>query len=203
MKQWLSPQTVQLIRRKRILYRRLRKKATPTLLHKYKKLRNRVRNLTRSDYYNYADDVSSAVYTNPKLFWKWIQTSRGCRHPIPPLNHAGSIITSDSQRATIFNEYFSSVFTRETDTDWAKLMEKFLSSNNQARISMNFSSVSATDVFEVLSQLNGNKACGPDGICPRLLKEGAEELSPSLSDIFNKSLRDGVLPVDWTSANIT
>ena len=51
--------------------------------------------------------------------------------------------------------------------------------------------------------LNVHKACGPDQICPCLLKEGAEQLSPSLVKIFNKSLDEGVLPLDWVSANIT
>ena len=73
----------------------------------------------------------------------------------------------------IFN--FSSVFTRETDADWAKLMEKFLFSNNQAYISLNSISVSVTDMFKVLSQLIINKACGLNGICPCLLKEGSIE----------------------------
>ena len=54
-----------------------------------------------------------------------------------------------------------------------------------------------------MSNLNVHKACGPDQICPRLLKEGAEQLLPSLVKIFNKSLDEGVLPLDWVSANIT
>ena len=68
MKQWLSPQTIQLIRKKRILYCRLKVKSTPTLLLKFKKLQNQVRFLTRSDYHNYANEISSALYTNPKIF---------------------------------------------------------------------------------------------------------------------------------------
>ena len=45
--------------------------------------------------------------------------------------------------------------------------------------------------------------CGPDQICPHLLKEGAEFIALSLAKLFNKSLSDGVLPRDWVSANIT
>ena len=53
-----------------------------------------------------------------------------------------------------------------------------------------------SEVFDLLSTLDVNKACGPDLICARLLKEGAAELSSSLADLFNKSLRDSVLPLD-------
>ena len=54
----------------------------------------------------------------------------------------------------------------------------------------------------MLSTLNCRKAGGPDRICPRLLKEGAAEISSSLSKLYNKSLQDSVLPVDWVSANV-
>ena len=59
-----------------------------------------------------------------------------------------------------------------------------------------------SEVFELLSSLNCRKASGPDTICPRLLKEGAAEISCSLSKLFNKSLRNSVLPLDWVSANV-
>jgi len=64
-------------------------------------------------------------------------------------------------------------------------------------------SVSPAEVFEELSSLNTHKACGPDQIYPRLLKEGADVLAPSLAKLFNKSLCDGVLSQDWVSANVT
>ena len=51
--------------------------------------------------------------------------------------------------------------------------------------------------------LNVHKACGPDQMCPRLLKEGAEQLAHSLMKLFNHSISNGVLPQDWASANIT
>ena len=61
---------------------------------------------------------------------------------------------------------------------------------------------STEEVFELLSSLKVNKACGPDKICARLLKEGAAELSPSLTTLFNKLLQDAVLPLDWVSAKV-
>ena len=60
--------------------------------------------------------------------------------------------------------------------------------------------MSPSDVHAELSALNTS---GPDGICPHLLKEGAAELAAPLAAIFNKSLVNGVLPVDWASVNIT
>ena len=36
-----------------------------------------------------------------------------------------------------------------------------------------------SDVFKVLSSLDGSKACGPDGVSPAVLQQGAKELTHS------------------------
>ena len=45
-----------------------------------------------------------------------------------------------------------------------------------------------SDVFKVLSSLDGSKACGPDGVSPAVLKQCAKELTPSLVSLFNFSM---------------
>ena len=72
-----------------------------------------------------------------------------------------------------------------------------------ARFTFDHLSVSPSDVYAELSALDTSKACGPDGICPRMLKKDAAELAILLAALFNKSLANGVLPLDWVSANIT
>ena len=57
--------------------------------------------------------------------------------------------------------------------------------------------------MEELKNLDVHKACGPDQICPRLLKEGAQHLAPSLAKLLNYSISNGVLPLEWVSANVT
>ena len=57
-------------------------------------------------------------------------------------------------------------------------------------------------VLASLKQLDINKATGSDGIPVRLLKETADQISPSLARSFNKSLRLGIFPGDWRLANI-
>ena len=63
--------------------------------------------------------------------------------------------------------------------------------------------MSLSDVCAELSALDTSKDCGPDGICPHLLKDGVAEFAIPLVALFNKSLADGILPLDWVCANIT
>ena len=53
-----------------------------------------------------------------------------------------------------------------------------------------------------LAALYPNKSPGPDRFHPRILKELAQELVQSLAVIFQKSLHEGVLPVDWKEAQV-
>ena len=52
-------------------------------------------------------------YANPKQFWRWINSVKGYRDPIPALHNSGTTVTKDSAKASLFNKYFSSVFTKE------------------------------------------------------------------------------------------
>ena len=47
------------------------------------------------------------------------------------------------------------------------------------------------------------KACGPDLISPRLLKEGSTIIALPLSIVFNRSLEQGYFPTCWKYGNVT
>ena len=59
-----------------------------------------------------------------------------------------------------------------------------------------------SDVFKVLSSLDGSKACGPDGVSPAVLKQCAKELTPSLVTLFNLSMEQSKVPTSWKLANV-
>ena len=56
------------------------------------------------------------------------------------------------------------------------------------------------DVKDVLMHLNIYKACGPDLLSPRLLKEGTTALAEPLSILFKRSLEKCYFPVTWKDA---
>ena len=63
--------------------------------------------------------------------------------------------------------------------------------------------ISVEGVAKQLSDLNPNKATGPDGLHPRLLKSVSTQIAPVLQSIFTQSLTTGDVPEDWRSANIS
>jgi len=59
-----------------------------------------------------------------------------------------------------------------------------------------------TEISEYLISLDFTKASGSDGISARMLKETAMHISPSLSRIFNLSVKTGTFPSFWKKSNI-
>ena len=61
--------------------------------------------------------------------------------------------------------------------------------------------VTQKEVLRVLESLDVNKATGNDGIPPKVLKSGAEELSSSLTTLFNSCINKSVWPSQWKSGD--
>ena len=63
--------------------------------------------------------------------------------------------------------------------------------------------INIAGVTKLLKEIDPYKATGPDSIPAKLLKEMADELSPSLALIFTASLQQGEVPRDWKKALVT
>ena len=159
---------------------------------------NLVRASTRKDTQNYVQAISKSYFNAPKVFWSFVNRAKLYRSPLPTINFNGSLIHDDLIKANIFNTYFSSVFT---DEDVSNLDDLQCSSTAHPQL-IDSIVVSPSEVNDTLRVLDSKKACGLDLLPARLLKEGADEISYSLSKVFNLSLSKGVLPQDWTSAHI-
>lgn len=98
------------------------------------------------------------------------------------------------QIVEMFNVYFTSAFSLHS------LDHAFDSAPLEPGAVLTYLHVPQEQILAFLRQLNVNKACGTDSVPARFLKP--EQISPSLSLLFNKSLRLGLLPEDWKLANI-
>ena len=109
----------------------------------------------------------------------------------------GTAVCDDTEKAQVFNEYFIQCSTLDTGT--AQLPSNYPSLTESHIGSWQ---TSVNDVVNCLSKIDTSKAVGPDGINPKLLKEGAHQLAPSLCKLYNLSLDLGKVPKIWKKANV-
>ena len=57
-------------------------------------------------------------------------------------------------------------------------------------------------ILKKVSDLNINKGPGLDGIAPRFLKDGAQQLTPLITHIVNLSITSGTVPDTMESAKV-
>ncbi|KAF2347940.1 hypothetical protein FHG87_021303 [Trinorchestia longiramus] len=104
---------------------------------------------------------------------------------------------NNKRKAQILNTYFTSVFTHE------ELTEIPLPHALNTQEILSDGVITVEELEEQISILNPYKSTGPDGLGPRILKETPEVISEPLTNIFNRSLKTGIVPDDWKRANVT
>ena len=62
--------------------------------------------------------------------------------------------------------------------------------------------VTPTMVARKIRDMKDTKSPGVDGIPPKLLLEIVEQISIPLAAVFNLSLEEGIVPLEWKEANI-
>ena len=105
----------------------------------------------------------------------------------------------DKEKAAALQEFFSSVYTTETDDTPETLPIRV---DENTRIYYDFV-VTQEDIYMRLAKLQTDKSPGPDQLHPRILYETRDVIRYPLFLIFNKSLETGKLPGDWKLTEVT
>ena len=179
--------------------RTARRKATGTnslgCWHKYRTLRNHLRSLVRRKYSEFIQNLDWQVKTNRKRFWNFslsrirypnryqVQLSGATCQLTTPLRKLPYLIST------------SHLFSMAKQT-------AACSSANEHNSALHDILVSEIELENIISYLDTNKACGPDGIPPIFIKCYSSELLKSLCLLINRSLQEGTVPSDWLCANI-
>ena len=99
--------------------------------------------------------------------------------------------------ATLFNEYFSSVFTCKDITSIPTV------DSTGSPVLNDSIEITPAVVLNKLMAIQNSKSPGPDGWPIAIIKSVSEFISVPLSILFNKSLNSGTLLPDWKCANVT
>ena len=109
----------------------------------------------------------------------------------------GELKNNDQEKCEILNNFFNSVFTTENDED----IPDFTYEKDIPNPLFNCI-VSIKEFEKALLNLNINKSPGPDNFHPKLLKYSAESLAKPLKILFDKTLLEGELPLDFKLAEV-
>ena len=128
-----------------------------------------------------------------KKFWSHVKSSSKSQR-IPECIHLnGRYRTNAKDKADLFNDFFSDQFSGGSEygipIDWT----------NDEAFHIDFPS---TRVRSLLSNINSNKACGPDSIHGKLLKHCANSLCHPFSLLFTLSYNTGYIPREWKLGNV-
>ena len=197
---WLDSITLRVIKKKHNVYQKFLKTKNQRDYEKYIEIRNECNKKIRDAKRVFEKKISEECKINPKGFWHYVKSKTKSKVGISPLiTPNGETAITDKDKAQALNGFFSSVFTRENVTNMPNLAPGSLSKN----IMINDVGITPDAVKKKLSQLNANKAQGPDAVPSRVLKELSEELSVPLCKLFVKSVEEGIVPNDWKTAVVT
>ena len=92
--------------------------------------------------------------------------------------------------------HFSSLFTREDTSSLPVPETKFEGSEGERLGQL----VVTPEV--VANKINNMKENKSPGVAPKILKETVEQMCTPLAHVFNMSLHEGIVPLEWKEANI-
>ena len=171
------------------------------LLNK-KKARNAAIASLRKACRKYEKKLASNIKNDSKTFYRYVRSKSRTKDIIGPLkDDRGNIVTNDGHMADILNNFFS-VFRKEIE-DMTEVTMKFNGRDERSLRDIIITPDMVKLKISKLKQELQDKTPGDDGITPKFLKEVVDEIAEPLTEIFNKSISEGVVPQDWKIAKVT
>ena len=140
--------------------------------------------------------INSFVDTSNKKIYNYIKSLNKSKNLPATVFFDSQVASTDMDKANLFNCYFHSVFSSSSSlssTDDLPESSRYL----------NIIEFTETEVFQVLTTLDPNKALGNDNISPRILRACPLALYKPLHHLFTLSIRNGVIPAQWKIHKIT
>ena len=136
--------------------------------------------------------------TDSKEFWAYVNRRQSKNCNIDHISSSGADIDDPQSIADIFNNYFSSIFTLNSEINASNILVTQLNPNNLHTIS-----ISSNDINKILRLLPPKTSIDNDGLSYKILKEGGNILATYLEQLFSLSLDLGRLPSAWKVGVVT
>ena len=192
---WFDRSVRDSLRVKEDAQRRKKSSPTPENIDRHRTARSEFKSIVNSKYRAYLYALVRDFKDNPKRYWSFLKCLKSSSHVSPVLEHNGSVYKGDVERANCLNECFSRKFSNPAVHTFPE--PPLFDAPGLSRFT-----VSRDRVVQLLRDLREHKACGPDGLSARVLKECADELSIPIHMLCELSVSSGTFPTMWKQANV-
>ena len=194
---WMNADILMAVRNKTTRWKKYKYCKTPLNMQRYNDSKYVASPKVREAKRRYEKKVAGSIKSNPKAFWKFVQSKTKVKEEIPSLkDDQGYIVTDYYRKAELLNTFFKSVFTVETPDD----IPDFPLRTDQV---LNTVAFNEDTIRKHLESLEESKSVGPDDFHPKFLKETAKSLSKPISTLFTKSFDEMEIAKIWKNANVT
>ena len=194
---WMTYKAMKAVKRRHKIYRKYKDPEHPAC----KKADRKASMATKQSKRHFESKLAQKIKTDKKSFFAYVRSKTKAKVKVGPLKDTQGHDTSDSSHMVeILNDQFSSVFTQE---DFSNIPVPTNIFQGNAHDKLTSIEIKLEDVHKRLSALREDKSAGADDMSPRLLKYISNEIAHPLTVIFNLSLQEGIVPLDWRTANVT
>ena len=181
---WFTGPVRHALRAKEAAYRRKRSRPSPENDRLFSEARRSYKASANASYQSYLLSLVDDFKTNSKRFWSFLKSLKVSRTCSPTLFYEGHTFTSDIDKANCFNACFSRKFS-DPDIDCLPPVPELVS-ETLCRFELPRGAVE-----RLLLDICPHKACGPDGLSARILRECARELAAPLEMLCRMSFEQG------------
>jgi hypothetical protein len=172
-----------------------------TKAKEYHAAEKRVKNMIRNAKRKFERDIAKGCGSeraNKRRFFSYIKQRTKSRAGIGPLKDGqGNLVQDNREMAELLNRFFSGIFTREDTTNIPDPQP------TGYRHELRGLNITERAVKDKIRKLWADGAAGPDGLGPLVLKKLADELAGPRAMVMRTSLKEGAVPEDWRTANVT
>jgi ribonuclease P/MRP protein subunit RPP40 len=168
-------------------------------LVEYKLARKRADKEYRKAKRIFEERIADNVKSNPKGFYAYVRSKTTLKEVVGPLRDKDRrLLMEHGEMCNELNTFFASVFTKE---NLEESLPPVITKDTEDTCGMRY--ITTEVIYKKLKQLKVGKAAGIDGIATKVLIECAEELCKPFQILYNRSLKDGIVPKEWKLANVS
>ena len=196
---YVTSELKSMIRQRDYLRAKANKTGSCILRQAYDQIKTKVSQKFYSSRKNYYTNKIEQHKDNMKNTWKILKHAIGRTHKtvgIDKVSMEGIEITDKKQIAERCNEHFVSVGQKLASDIENTDAHSPTAHMKPVKAKFSFKPISVPQVIRIIKKLLNSKAAGIHGIPNKTLKETADIIGPSLTDIFNFSVLTKVFPDD-------